>query len=74
MKILCIIINSTRIKPWLNIKKVFSFLIKQVSGAISASMFVGKSDGKLRDYYRIGKILGTGKLRNSIQTNEVGSI
>ena len=30
-------------------------------GAISASMFVGKCDGKLRDYYRIGKILGTGK-------------
>jgi len=24
-------------------------------------MFVGKCDGKLRDYYRIGKILGTGK-------------
>ena len=23
-------------------------------------MFVGKSEGKLRDYYRIGKILGTG--------------
>jgi len=31
-----------------------------VLGAISASMFVGKSEGKLRDYYRIGKILGTG--------------
>lgn len=24
-------------------------------------MFIGKSDGKLRDQYRIGKILGTGK-------------
>ena len=24
-------------------------------------MFVGKSEGKLRDYYRIGKILGTGR-------------
>jgi hypothetical protein len=24
-------------------------------------MFIGKSDGKLRDFYRIGKILGTGK-------------
>ena len=24
-------------------------------------MFVGKTDGKLRDYYRIGKILGTGR-------------
>ena len=27
-----------------------------------ASDFVGKRQGKLRDYYRIGKILGTGKL------------
>ena len=26
-----------------------------------ASDFVGKTAGKLRDYYRIGKILGTGK-------------
>ena len=26
-----------------------------------ASDFVGKTQGKLRDYYRIGKILGTGK-------------
>jgi len=36
-------------------KKAISF-----SGSISASMFIGKSQGKLRDYYRIGKILGTG--------------
>ena len=36
------------------------FLCLTELGAISASMFVGKCEGKLRDYYRIGKILGTG--------------
>jgi len=39
-----------------------------VLGAISASMFVGKSEGKLRDYYRIGKILGTGTYFNGVLT------
>ena len=28
---------------------------------IAASAFVGKTSGKLKDYYRIGKVLGTGK-------------
>ena len=28
---------------------------------VRPSDFVGKSQGKLRDHYRIGKILGTGK-------------
>lgn len=27
---------------------------------IAASAFVGKTSGKLKDYYRIGKVLGTG--------------
>jgi hypothetical protein len=36
-------------------------ILKTILGSISASMFIGKSDGKLRDFYRIGKILGTGK-------------
>jgi hypothetical protein len=39
--------------------KVNSF--SNSSAQVSASMFVGKTDGKLRDYYRIGKILGTGR-------------
>jgi hypothetical protein len=38
-------------------------------GAISASMFVGKCEGKLRDYYRIGKILGTGMLNHIAQSS-----
>ena len=29
--------------------------------AVHASDFVGKTNGRLRDYYRIGKVLGTGK-------------
>jgi len=28
--------------------------------SISSSMFIGKQEGKLRDYYRIGKVLGQG--------------
>ena len=28
---------------------------------IRAADFVGRTTGKLRDYYRIGKVLGTGK-------------
>ena len=28
---------------------------------IRAADFVGRTQGKLRDYYRIGKVLGTGK-------------
>ena len=31
------------------------------TGGIKSSNFVGKTQGKLRDHYRIGKILGTGK-------------
>ena len=29
---------------------------------VRASDFVGRTEGKLRDHYRIGKVLGTGKL------------
>ena len=28
---------------------------------VRASDFVGRTQGKLRDFYRIGKVLGTGK-------------
>ena len=28
---------------------------------VRASDFVGRTTGKLRDHYRIGKVLGTGK-------------
>lgn len=28
---------------------------------VSASAFVGKTSGKLKSFYRIGKVLGTGK-------------
>ena len=28
---------------------------------VRQSDFVGKTEGKLRDHYRIGKVLGTGK-------------
>ena len=30
---------------------------------VRASDFVGRTQGKLRDHYRIGKVLGTGKFR-----------
>ena len=38
-----------------------ALLLAGTTNARSAD-FVGKTQGKLRDYYRIGKILGTGKL------------
>jgi len=30
------------------------------AGGVRASDFVGRTQGKLRDHYRIGKVLGTG--------------
>jgi hypothetical protein len=35
-------------------------------------MFIGKSDGKLRDFYRIGKILGTGKYKRTVKKSCLG--
>ena len=34
-------------------------------GGARVADFVGKTQGKLRDHYRIGKILGTGKLSSN---------
>ena len=37
-------------------------------------MFVGKSEGKLRDYYRIGKILGTGRYIGQVFDSEATTL
>ena len=43
-----------------------SFFVFLDPAQARASDFVGKTAGKLRDYYRIGKILGTGKKTRAI--------
>lgn len=47
---------------------LFHFIDKQsvtlqshAHAGVRASDFVGRAQGKLRDFYRIGKVLGTGK-------------
>ena len=42
--------------------------LKKNLAPINQSMFICKSNGKLKDYYRIGRILGTGKYRKSLDT------
>ena len=46
----------------MNLTTTLLFVGKPVVGGISASEFVGRTQGRLRDFYRIGKVLGTGKL------------
>ena len=41
---------------------------------IRAADFVGRTQGKLRDYYRIGKVLGTGKSFNSSSYNRISRL
>jgi len=41
-------------------------MVENANTGARVADFVGKTQGKLRDYYRIGKILGTGKL--TVQT------
>ena len=36
-------------------------LVNNPHSGVRAADFVGRTQGKLRDFYRIGKVLGTGK-------------
>ena len=36
-------------------------LVNNPHQGVRAADFVGRTQGKLRDFYRIGKVLGTGK-------------
>ena len=36
-------------------------LVNNPHTGVRAADFVGRTQGKLRDFYRIGKVLGTGK-------------
>ena len=36
-------------------------IVNNPHAGVRAADFVGRTQGKLRDFYRIGKVLGTGK-------------
>ena len=63
------IISSNQSKPWFSVGVSLFFLIhifdylnsSFIIEVVRASDYVGKAQGKLRDHYRIGKVLGTGK-------------